>query len=89
MSHRTLDCLACSGSFTVDDDQEGTRCPSCGTKYAPPWDAPEVLSSPLDVEPGQPATTGPEPRPAPDGGQPMTLDVDGGTVEIVIRVRRG
>lgn len=92
MSHQQIDCQACGQTLTVDDTQESARCSSCGSKHAAPWDDPTVLSSPLTDtkgtarEPGEPGADA-EPQPATDGGEPLTLDVDGGTVEIIIRVR--
>lgn len=91
MSHQQIDCRACGQTLTVDDTQESARCSSCGSKHAAPWDDPTVLSSPLShATAREPADAGAdaEPQPATDGGEPLTLDVDGGTVEIIIRVNR-
>lgn len=47
MTAQKVDCRACESEFTVDVDQNEARCASCGTKYAAPWDDPELLSSPV------------------------------------------
>lgn len=52
VSHRKVACIACGGVFTVDDDQDASRCNSCGTAYEAPdgWDQPEMVSSPIPEE---------------------------------------
>lgn len=62
MTQQQIECVACEGTFTVDDEQEESRCLRCGSKYAAPWDDPELLRSPVQG-------VGDDPRPGGQGSR--------------------